>query len=174
MSNGSIVDEVQSILEKRARLLAQVPETADEDAVSIDLAVVTVGDERYGIDVGFLREVRPATAVTPVPSLPPIWAGLINLRGNLCPVLDLARYLGVPKSELNDRTEVVVVEGVELTAGLLVDAVEGIQRYLVADIGRPLANSSGVIRGITPDFASVVDMSELLADPNLVVNDEIL
>ncbi len=85
-------DQVRQVLEERARALARPPEDqADGDA--LELVVLAVGAERYGVDVRQVREVRPLAGLAPVPGTPACWVGLVNLRGSLCPVLSLRRYL---------------------------------------------------------------------------------
>ena len=89
-------DQVRRVLEERARALARAPDDqADGDAV--ELVVLTVGAERFGVDVRLVREVRPLAGLAPVPGTPGWWSGLVNLRGGLCPVLSLERYLRVAR-----------------------------------------------------------------------------
>jgi chemotaxis signal transduction protein len=95
--------EVQQVLEDRATALARAP-TGQIEADAIELVVLQVGGERYGIDVRLVREVRPPVGLAPVPGTPEFWSGLVNLRGSLCPVLSLRRSPDCPTGELPLRS----------------------------------------------------------------------
>src|SRR5256885_6591084 len=106
-------DATRLILEERARELARPMEEGERgDATS--LLVLGVHAEQYGIDITAVQETRPLTEIAPLPNTPPFWKGLVNVRGRLCPVLDLGRYLQVPDTgplglpEHDDRMLVVI------------------------------------------------------------------
>jgi purine-binding chemotaxis protein CheW len=89
------VTGLAEILAGRARALA-VPLQAEEPAETVDLVVLTIGPEWYGLDTRFVVEVQPLAGLARVPGLPALWAGVANVRGTLWPVLDLGCYLGLP------------------------------------------------------------------------------
>src|SRR5690349_9237136 len=86
---------IEQILEERARALGRVPaaEAAQQEA---ELVVVALGAERYGVDILQVQTIQALTGLARVPGLPAFWAGLVNLRGRLYPVLNLRRYLALP------------------------------------------------------------------------------
>ena len=170
-------DVTREILEDRARELAR-PMHNDEGEEASSLLVLVVGVERYGIDINAVGETRPLAGLAHLPHAPPFWIGLVNVRGRLCPVLDLGRYLQVPESEspglpAGDRRMLVVVAAVGLTVGLMVDAVGEIRRVPMRSVRRSAADSLGgagtAILGVTDDLVSVLDVEALLADPSLIV-----
>jgi purine-binding chemotaxis protein CheW len=167
---------VQRILEERARVLAS-PLLSAEPADSRELVVLTLGSERYGVDAERVREVRPLTDLTPVPGTPPWWAGIVNVRGTLYPVLDLRQYLDVPQDQAGDEPKkVVLVSAAGLEAGLMVGEAPGVQRVPAAAIGPSLGGASEAVRetvrGVTEDLLAVIDVEALLSDPRLVVKEE--
>jgi purine-binding chemotaxis protein CheW len=169
-------DQVRRILEERARALARPPDGhADGDAV--ELVVLAVGAERYGIDVRLIREVRPLAGLAPVPGTPAFWSGLVNLRGSLCPVLSLRRYLRAAGQEADGADGgVLVVVTAPFTAALLVDAAVEVRRCAPAEL-QPLGGAAGdrahsAIQAVTGDLLQVLDPGALLADPALVVGRE--
>jgi purine-binding chemotaxis protein CheW len=86
-----------------------------------------VGDEEYGIGILRVREILEYDTVTTVPTAPASVRGVINLRGRVVPVVDLAVKFGLPASVVTRRSCVVVVEAVadgeEIVVGLLADSV---------------------------------------------------
>ncbi len=169
------------ILEERARRLAQPPVTPTAGE-TVDLVVVVLGGERYGIDVRAVQEVFPCDEVTPLPGVPPFWLGLVNLRGHLYPLLDLPAYLGLPSQpagKAEERTrlagQVVLVAASGLEIGLRVDDVPEVRQVPRSDIGPSLVEAAGAVRvytlGVTSDLLAVLDIAALLADPRLVVQE---
>lgn len=84
---------------------------------------VRVGGQEYAIDIRSIREIRGWITSTSLPYAPDYIKGMINLRGSVLVVVDLARRLGLGHTEPNPASVVVVVEHGSSVAGLLVDAV---------------------------------------------------
>lgn len=86
-----------------------------------------IAEEEYGIGILRVREILEYDTVTRVPTTPPSIRGVINLRGRVVPVVDLAVKFGLAESAITKRSCVVVVdaivEGEEIVIGLLTDAV---------------------------------------------------
>jgi chemotaxis signal transduction protein len=70
----------------------------------------TLADEVYGVDIMSVREVLDYTSVTKVPQTPEYMVGVINLRGNVVPVLDLRCKFGIGKTVKTVNTCVIIVE----------------------------------------------------------------
>jgi len=69
-----------------------------------------LADEVYGVDIMSVREVMDYTNVTKVPQTPDYMVGVINLRGNVVPVLDLRCKFGMGKTVKTVNTCVIIVE----------------------------------------------------------------
>lgn len=82
-----------------------------------------VGAQTYCVPVSAVREIRGVTPPTPLPDAPPFVRGVINLRGQVMPVIDLSQRLGKGAAEDGPRQVIIVVENQTDVAGLLVDAV---------------------------------------------------
>jgi len=166
-------EQIDRILEERAHALAQVP-SADTAQDERELVVLALGAERYGLDILQVQSIQPLAGLARVPGLPPFWAGLVNLRGRLYPVLNLARYLALPSQPAEDG-KVVVVAAAGLSVALWVDDVLEIRRVPQQQIGAPLADTATAaqrgpgVRGVTPDLLVVLDLDVLLGDARLVV-----
>lgn len=87
----------------------------------------SLGDELFGVEVTRAREILSITPVTKVPQTPDYLLGVINLRGQVVPVVDMRLKLGLPVSEETEDTCVIVVEvqvdGESIIVGALADAV---------------------------------------------------
>lgn len=172
---GRTDTETDRILAERALALA-VPLHGGQPGDTVELVVLTVGPERYGLPAGQVVEVQPVTGLAHIPGLPPVWAGIANIRGTLWPVLDLRHYLALPEPAQRPGTQkVALVADAGLTIGLLVDDAVEITRIPAGQIGPPLMGSGAghsQVRGVTPDLLTVLDVAGLLADPRLVVREE--
>ena len=85
-----------------------------------------VGDNEYSVNIMSVREIRGWTQTTSLPKAPKFVRGVINLRGIVLPVVDLALRLGLESSEPQERNVIIVVDVDGKTLGLRVDAVSDI------------------------------------------------
>ena len=88
-----------------------------------ELISFRVADQEYCVDIMSVREIRGWTPATSLPASPAYVRGVINLRGTVLPVVDLAERLGLPTSQPSERHVIVVVWIDGQLVGLLVDAV---------------------------------------------------
>jgi purine-binding chemotaxis protein CheW len=91
-----------------------------------ELVAFRIGEQEFCIDIMAVREIRGWTQATPVPHAPAYVKGLINLRGTVLSVIDLAVRFGFEPREPSARSVVIVVEVNGQLVGLLVDAVSDI------------------------------------------------
>jgi len=93
------------------------------------LVVFKIGDEEFGVDINEVREINRWEEVTRIPNSAPYVKGVINLRGNIIVVTDLAMKLGMPSKEIDDDTRVLVIElGNNETVGMVVDSATEVMR----------------------------------------------
>jgi purine-binding chemotaxis protein CheW len=85
-----------------------------------------VGAQEFCIDIMGVREIRGWTAATPLPHAPAYVRGVINLRGAVLPIVDLAMRFGLGLTEPTPRSVIIVVQVHQQVVGLLVDAVSDI------------------------------------------------
>ena len=88
----------------------------------------SLGDEDFALDIDKVREVLDYTAITKIPRTPDFMLGVINLRGNVVPVIDLRMNLGMGAVERTVDTCIVIVEvdmnGEQIQLGALADSVQ--------------------------------------------------
>ncbi|MBT8448492.1 MAG: chemotaxis protein CheW [Gammaproteobacteria bacterium] len=88
-----------------------------------------IAENEYSVDITSVREIRGWTRTTSLPHSPHFVRGVINLRGTVLPVVDLALRLGFETSEPQDRNVIIVVDVGERVMGLRVDAVSDILSF---------------------------------------------
>lgn len=96
------------------------------NAEAVELLTGLVGGEVYAIAFGSTREIRSWTLPSSLPDATPHVLGVINLRGVVVPLLNLAACLGATTRTQSERNGIIVVELDETLFGLLVDAVSDI------------------------------------------------
>ncbi|MGK9475343.1 chemotaxis protein CheW [Melioribacter sp. OK-6-Me] len=98
----------------------------------------TLGNEHYGIEILKIIEIIRLFPITPVPNTSSYVKGVINLRGNIVPVIDLRLKLNMPEKEYDDKTRIIIVEdevdGLLIRVGLIVDEVEAVYDVKASEI----------------------------------------
>ena len=112
------------------------------NAANNEFVAFRVGAQEFCIDIMCVREIRGWTAATPLPHSPPYVRGVINLRGAVLPIVDLAMRFGLGLTEPTPRSVIIVVHIHQQIVGLLVDALSDI------------LTSSEASMQPTPDIAS--------------------
>lgn len=93
---------------------------------TLEIIAFHLGNQQFCIKTTSIREIRGWAAATPLPHAPPHVLGVMNLRGSVIPVIDLAAKLGVPNAVDTSRSAIVVVEAGQGVLGLVVDRVSDI------------------------------------------------
>lgn len=163
------------ILKARARALAGSGGGAPVDRV--DLLVFELAHERYALELEHVREVCPLTELVPVPCTPRFVRGIVNLRGEICPVVDLRRLFDLPERGLTNATRAVVLWDRAREFGVLADVVVGVLAVARDSLQAPPATLVGIqaefLRGVAEDGLIVLDASQILAHPSMVVREQV-
>ena len=104
--------------------------------------------EEYAIGILQVKEILEYDTLTKVPQTPASIRGVINLRGSVVPVVDLAAKFGLPPSPVTKRTCIVIVEvdldGQRTVMGVLADAVSQVMDLAPTDVEPPPAFGTAV------------------------------
>lgn len=134
--------------------------------------------ETYGINVFKVREVMRVPEITRPPELPPSVEGMVSLRGQLVPIVDLVKYTGV---QTESKPEVMIVtEYNGHTQGFLVEAVDTILRLDWSAVRVPpdmfSSHESGLVTAVTelPDgrLVMLMDVEKILAETTRGADDD--
>jgi purine-binding chemotaxis protein CheW len=140
----------------------------------------SLGDELFGVAVNRAREILSLTPVTKVPQTPGYMLGVINLRGQVVPVIDMRLKLGLPASATTQDTCILVVEvmldGEAVTVGALADAVREVLDIRADQIEPPprlgTRLNTAFINGmgkVGEDFLILLDIDRIFSTDELVM-----
>lgn len=115
---------------------------ADEQVV-----VFTIGGQEYALPISGVREIITWTAPTPVPEAPPYVEGVISVRGEVLPVVDLSRRFGLVSDRAEEQRRIIILEMDGQGAGLIVDDVVAVESVAAGRLAPPsplLVNIGGL------------------------------
>lgn len=92
----------------------------------VQLVICRIDSEEYALNINDVKEIIRAANITRVPYSPVCLLGVINLRGQVIPVMDMSKRLKLSILTPSDLSRIVVVSRGEITAGLLVDEVTSV------------------------------------------------
>ncbi len=96
-----------------------------------------ISDEDYGVDIQTVKEVIRHREITRLPKAPAFVKGVINLRGDIIPIIDLRERFGMDQQEYTNMTRVIVVEVEGRSVGMVVDSVSHVIRIEEGQIEPP-------------------------------------
>lgn len=139
-----------------------------------ELITFEVCGQLFGLDIMSIREIRAWTPVTRLPQVPHYVAGLVNLRGTVLPVVDLAARLGWPATEATQRHAIIVTQLGGQARGLIVESVSDIVAMSGDALQPPPATGSDTVvpfleglAAIGEDMVMVLDLAALASDETL-------
>jgi len=114
-------------MEDRDRSVQESTWAMGDEPLDGKFLTFVLGAEEYGLEILKVREIIGYMDVTAVPRTPPHVKGVINLRGQVIPVVDLRSKFGMPEAEVTDQTCIIVVETSRdqktFNTGIIVDNV---------------------------------------------------
>ena len=112
-----------------------------------------IGSEEFGINIMKVQEIIRMQEITKVPQMPHFIEGIINLRGNVIPIIDLRKKFGMPIIDITNDSRVIVVSVLDRIMGIIVDGVSEVLRLndeqlqppppIISNIGREYIKGVG-------------------------------
>jgi len=136
-----------------------------ERATEGKVVVFSVGGQEYALPIAAVREIINWTAPTPVPESPPWVDGVISVRGEVMPVVAMARRFGLPQQRTGDDARIIILEVGGRSAGLIVDDVVAVESVETAG----MAPHSSVLGHLGGAAEAVVEAILRLGENHLVV-----
>jgi len=148
--------------------------TAASDSVREQLGpadmviIFSLHQELYGLPAREVLTVVRPLPITPVPHAQAYVEGVVNLRGEIVPIVDLRRHFGLPRSPISEDTRFVVTAPGDFKVAIIADAVSGVTAIPWAAVHRsggeaPL--SDDVVRGVVQHegrLLTILDLDSLL------------
>lgn len=129
-------------------------EQAKTESKRLEFLTFTLGDEHYGLDIMKVKEIRGYEPVTKIANAPPFIKGVLNLRGDIVPIVDLRLKFAVGNAVYNEFTIVIMLHIGERIVGIVVDAVSDVVNIEADDIKPPpefgVAFDSQYLHGLAP------------------------
>ncbi len=130
--------------------------------------------EEYGVEILKVREIIGIMDIAKVPQTQDFVRGVVNLRGKVIPVIDLRLQFGLPRTEDDEQTCIIVVD-VGMLMGIIVDTVQEVHDIPAADIEPPPQLGASVdatfILGmgkVQNDVKILLDIDKVLTSAELV------
>jgi len=125
-------------------------ESRSEEKIEVknQYIVFLINDQEFGVEIKQTREIINFTELTEMPSTPDFVKGVINLRGEIVPIVDLYKRLEIEKVERESDDKIIVVEIGGNLIGMQVSEVKGIIRLSEANIG----SAPGLTKQYKRDF----------------------
>lgn len=166
---------IEAVWRERARRLSQCPNLTGGTQDGLPVVVLGIGKERYGIDLQDVAEVFPPVLPTRVPGAPAVFAGVINVHGEIRPVIDLRRLLGLETSGNTGTSRVILLRKGGRELGLQIDSVEQI-RWIGSGDSRTVGFDAVVstqgsvhLKGSTRDLLMLLRTEALFAELDMGV-----
>ncbi len=142
-------------------------DTAEEKETK-QYIVVRVGNEQYGIDIGYVDNIVRMQKITRVPKAQEYFKGIINLRGEIVPVMSIRTKMGLEDDVITNASRIIILKIEELGAlGIIVDQVCEVVTLETDEIDRSAVNSKNAkdnfINGIGKNGDQLISLFEINA-----------
>ena len=164
------------VLAERARLLAREPDCSGEGE-SIEVVEFKLGEESYAFESSFVSEVYPLRDLTPLPGTPVFMLGIVNVRGQILPVIDLRWLLDLRHGELKEDAKIIILDADGMRLGVVADTLVGVRSVRTDQIQASLPTLTGLraelLKGVNGERLAIMDAVAIISDQRLVVNEEV-
>ncbi len=152
----------------------QVAEDKKESFDSVQYIVIRLGDEQYGIDISYIDNIVRMQNITRVPKMPAYLLGVINLRGEVIPVMSLRRKMSLPDDEYTRTTRIIILKlESQGNVGVIVDEVKEVVTLTSEDIDKVQHNKkdsgTNFVSGVGKhgnELISILDLNTLTLEEN--------
>ena len=119
-------------------------EHVDIEEETTTLVTFRLGSGEYAIDIMQAKEIIKMEKITLIPNAPYFVEGVINLRGNIIPIIDLKKRFNLEKSEGNKNTGIIIVKIEDVDMGIIIDSISKVVSMVNSDIQPPPSMLQGI------------------------------
>jgi len=141
-----------------------------DDTTKDQYLTFEIDSEEYGVSISDIKEIISVCPITLVPQTPEYVKGIINLRGDVIPVIDVRKRFGKPPKEYDSQTCIVVVEHSIYTIGLIVDNVKEVMYIDSTNVLPPPSAKLNHYNQFVRNIGRVGDGVKLLLDLEKFLN----
>ena len=139
-----------------------------KDVESKQYIVVQIGNEKYGIDIGYIDNIVRMQKITRVPKAQSYFKGVINLRGEIVPVMSIRKKMGLPDDVITDASRIIILKVEEKgSLGVVVDQVREVITLNTAEIDKTAVGARNIkdtfINGIGKNGEELISLFEINA-----------
>jgi len=131
-----------------------------------------LGSEEYGVDISQVQEIIRMVEITHVPRAPHFMEGVINLRGQLIPIIDLRTRFSMQRAEHTKSTRIVVTEIGSKRVGIVVDSVSEVINIPLESVEPAPDMIAGVGTEYIQGVGKVGERLIILLDLTMVISGE--
>ncbi|MBC2670476.1 chemotaxis protein CheW [Novosphingobium piscinae] len=139
-----------------------------------ELITFQVEGQVFALDIMAIREIRAWTPATRLPRVPSYVAGVVNLRGTVLPVIDLAARLGWTPVEATPRHAIIVTQLGSRQTGLIVESVSDIVTIDTDTLQAPPATADSSVLPFLQGLAALDDQMVMVLDLTALADNETL
>ena len=140
---------------------------------SINLVTFRLGNNEYAIDIMQAKEIIKMEKITLIPNAPNYVEGVINLRGNIIPIVDLKKRFNLEENEGEKNTGIIIVKIDDVDMGIIIDAISKVVSISNSNIQPPPPMLSGIGQKYIKGVAKLEDKLLVVLDlEKLIVGDE--
>lgn len=136
--------------------------------------VVNIGNEHYGIDISYVDNIVRMQRITRVPKAQSYFKGVINLRGEIIPVMSIRLKFGIEEDETTNATRIIIIKFDSGSAvGIIVDEVKEVvmlEEENISKINSEIGDKNGFIIGIGKhgdDLISLLNISNVIIEKEI-------
>jgi purine-binding chemotaxis protein CheW len=129
----------------------------------LQVVVFTVGGVEYGLGIDRVQEIIRPLPITRVPRAPERIEGVINLQGNVVPVISLHRRLSTGQRTNSEQGRIIIVRSPDITVGIMVDSVKEVLNLSTKQI-EPLVRSDRADVAYLSGIGKIAGRAILLLD----------
>ncbi len=145
----------------------------DGESEQHEVLTFTLGAEEYAIDILSVQEISGYGRVTAIANAPPFIKGVINLRGDIVPIIDLRIKFGLGHVSYNEFTVVIILNVGQRVVGVVVDAVSDVVTLAAGEVKPPPQLSSALDLAYLKGVAAHGEQMLILVDiERLITSDE--
>lgn len=149
MNDNDVIDKQEQPVESENTEYKEESEEllADDDILQV-VSFSLLDEVEYGIDILLIHEILRIPEISRLPNTPPFVKGVINLRGNVIPVVNVRLRFGFTEVEKTENSRIIVVGINGKLVGLIVDSVSQVVRIPLREVNL----SSQLIDGVSSEF----------------------